>query len=194
MEAAICHLQETITQLIVKQRTVHSTAFFLFRHTWCKWPMEACNSGAIVLQCWPEELAPIAALYMTLPQNGYLAKQIANEQHWPWTLDLSNRRQSCTGHTRNGLGDKSICTLREFPQSPNSAKTLHNYSLNKTLHITNPTATVDVATIISCVWPEQSNASVRTLREFPQSIICKKPLHKWFLNNALYKGKHFFCV
>ena len=74
------------------------------------------------------------AVYIAIPQNGHLARQLTIVQHLPWTLDLHNRRQSCTGHMRSDLGDKSICTSREFPRFPNSAKTLHIYSLNNTAH------------------------------------------------------------
>ena len=56
---------------------------FVFRQTLCDWPMGACNCGAIVIQCWPEQLTPIAALHMDLPQNGRLATQLAIVQHLP---------------------------------------------------------------------------------------------------------------
>ena len=128
------------------------------------------------------------ALYIALPQNGHLARQLAIVQHLSWTLDLNNRRQSCTGHMRSGLGDKSICTLWEFPQSPNSAKTLQTYSLNKTLHITNPTATAgdghhehEKLYIANQAMPAAlGNKSMRTLPECPHKCNYQTNLHSQF--------------
>ena len=49
---AIWYLQETITQLNFKQRTVHGNAdlFFMFKQTLYEWPMDVYNCGAIVIQ------------------------------------------------------------------------------------------------------------------------------------------------